>query len=471
MRHAGEIAYRTELNENAIESITETLVSCTIDLFLVIFFGLILFAFDTLIASIGILFGMMNLILVVIAFRLRINSYARLQQDLVKSTGETISGLQAMDAIKSRAAEGTFFSKWAGYFAKNLEAQQEIGKKDIVLATAPLSFQFLASVALLTVGSFRIMQGDLSIGGLMGLQLLLTNFFLPINRFIGFSQVLQNLQVDFARIDDVMEHPIDRVFTSISSPSPAVECKLLGNLEFKNVTFGYSRDKPPLIQNLNFSVAAGRRLAVVGALGSGKSTIAKLAAGLYEPWEGEILYDGKPLCEHPPEVLERSLATVDQQIFLFAGTIQENLTLWNVQVPQEMLLKATNDACIHEEILGRPRGYDNLLTEGGKNLSGGQRQRLEIARALLYHPSLLILDEATSSLGSQMEYEITERILRRGCTLIVIAHRLSTIRNCDEILVLDQGQIVQRGTHEELNHRPGIYQSLAQEEVYAGSSL
>jgi len=466
LRYPYEIASRLSLSETSMESVSETLVGTLIDLILVIFFGVILFAFDVVIASIALFFGCANLILLYFAYRARQNAYAHMQQDQMKALIESISGIQAIDAIKSRAAEPMFFAKWCGYFSKNLESIQEIGKKDIVLSTAPICFQFFATVALLTVGSLRVMEGAISIGALMGLQMLLINFLLPINRFVGLSQVFQNLEVDFARIDDASEHPIDKVYSL--QPAPIDQFKLVGKLEFRNISFGYSRANPPLIRNINFTVLPGRRLAIVGALGSGKSTIAKMILGLYEPWEGEILFDGRPLREYPNELMRRSIAAVDQQIFLFAGSIRDNLTLWNPHVPQEIILNATQDAQIHEEILRRRQGYDDLLIEGGRNLSGGQRQRLEIARSLLYNPSILILDEATSALDSQLEFQITQKILQRGCTLIMIAHRLSTIQDCDEILVLHQGEIAQRGTHEELKKIPGIYQNLIQTEYLLG---
>jgi ABC-type bacteriocin/lantibiotic exporter with double-glycine peptidase domain len=269
------------------------------------------------------------------------------------------------------------------------------------------------------------------------------------------------------RLDDVLENPIDPIAKSAQSEDAAasvtvnrISFRLSGKLELQNLTFGYSRFDPPLIENLSITLQPGQRIALVGGSGSGKSTVAKLITGLYPIWSGEILLDGIERSQIPRSILANSLAMVEQEIFLFAGTIKENLTLWDSTVPDADLFKACQDAAIHELILNLPGGYNSQLSEGGMNLSGGQRQRLEIARALVRNPALLVLDEATSALDAETELIIDRNLRRRGCSCILVAHRLSTIRDCDEIIVLDKGKVVQRGNHEQLRSQEGIYTRL-----------
>jgi ABC-type bacteriocin/lantibiotic exporter with double-glycine peptidase domain len=308
-----------------------------------------------------------------------------------------------------------------------------------------------------------VIDGDLTIGMLVALQVLLLSFLAPIIRFVNFGQTMQNMKVDVARLNDVLRNPVDPLYKERTGVIEG-ESKLQGEIEFRNVTFGYSPLAPPLIENLSFTIKPGRRLALVGPSGCGKSTLAKLASGLYRPWQGEVLYDGKPIEEVSADLLYHSMASVDQDIFLFEGSVRENLTLWNEALTDEMLMRAADDAQIHEDIMLREKGYESPLDEGGRNLSGGQRQRLEIARALVYNPTFLIMDEATSALDSETEREISDRMRRRGCSALMVAHRLSTIRDCDEILVLEEGKVVQRGSHETLREEEGAYRTLIEQE-------
>lgn len=456
-RYPGEIAHRMTLNDSVVEALTGSLLFAAMDFLLIVFYGLAMLTYDVALASIGLLAGALNIGMLLWMYRARMNDYARLKQDLSKSIGEAISGLQNMETIKARGGESDFFSKWAGYYTRNINAQQDIGKKDVLLTSIPPFFQMLVLGLLLGAGSYQVIHTPLTVGMLMALQLLMTHFLLPINRFVGFGQTIQTMDIELERINDVLKHPIDPAYRAKPLQQTA---KLEMFLEFRNVTFGYSPLNPPLVQNLSFSIRPGKRLALVGPTGCGKSTIAKLASGLLHPWSGQILYGGIPVEEIPRDLLCHSMATVDQDLFLFAGTIRENLTLWNHKVPDEMLVTAAQDACIHDEIIAREGGYESLLFEGGKNLSGGQRQRIEIARALLYHPKFLILDEATSALDAKTEQEVLEKIWRRGCAALFIAHRLATIQNADEILVLAEGKIAQQGTHSELKTAEGMYREL-----------
>lgn len=465
-RYSGEIAFRTRLNDTVADVLTNSLITATIQFLLIVFYGALMFFYNYAIAWIAVIFGLINMIVMYRIFKSRSNAYACLQQDLAKSIGESIGALLNIETIKSKGIESDFFSRWAGYYSRNLNSHQEIEKKDITLIVLPIFFQSIALAALLGIGSLRIIDGTLSIGMLMGFQVLQTNFFLPINRFVSMGTLIQNMKRDLLRLDDVMKNEIDPIYKV--QPTQKIK-KLNGSLEFRDVSFQYSSRTQLVIKNLSFLIKPRQRLALVGPTGSGKSSIAKLATGLFRPTSGQILYDGTPLDEIPIEVLRNSIASVDQEIFLFAGTIRENMTFWNNEVPDEALITAARDACIHEEISMRDRGYDSILIEEGRNLSGGQRQRIEIARALLYNPSLLILDEATSALDSKTEKLISDKIVQRGSSALMIAHRLSTIQDCDEIIVLDKGVAIQRGKHRELKAVEGMYKQLVERELLSGS--
>ncbi|MCC5832795.1 MAG: NHLP family bacteriocin export ABC transporter peptidase/permease/ATPase subunit [Chlamydiales bacterium] len=464
-RFPGEIAYRSTLNNKVAKKMTGALATTIIDMIVVIFYGLVMLKYDLLIGIVGFLAAVLNLVIFLWIQRSRIDAYARFQQEQGKWIGNSIGALQQMETIKAIGIESETFARYAGYYTKNLNALQEISKKDAILGTAPILFQALSIAALLTIGSLRVMEGTLSFGMLIALQTLMISFLTPVSRFVNFGQKMQNIKSEIARLNDVLKNKVDPIYEARSSRrAEKSSLKLEGYLEFRKVTFGYSRLAPPLIENLSFTIKPGERLALVGPSGCGKSTIAKLACGLFLPWEGEILYDGKPLEEIPEDLFYHSLGHVDQEIFLFSGTIRENITLWNDIVTEEMVVQAAEASAIHEEIMLRKNGYENILNEGGRNLSGGQRQRLEIARSLLYSPSLLVMDEATSALDSETEKYISDRIRQSGCSVVMIAHRLSTIQDCDEILVLERGKVVQRGSHPKLKNERGLYRQLIESE-------
>ena len=385
-------------------------------------------------------------------------------------TGVGASGLRNVESLRATAGEDAFFTRWSGYQARELTARQRFAELGHVTASLPRLFLLLGAAVVFGLGGLRVISGDLSIGMLMGFYVVAGNFLQPIARFVQFADMFQTLGADLQRIDDATAVPEDpmlerqRNAVSGSVATLGGRLRLAGRLELRNVTFGYRLNHQPLIENFNLTVEPGQRIALIGPSGSGKSTLLKLASGEYTPWSGEILFDGVPIGEVPRQVFTGSTAVVDQHIFLFAGTVRDNLTMWDPTVPEHQLVAAAKDASIHDEIIGRPSGYDAEVEEGGANFSGGQRQRLEIGRALVPNPSVLFLDEATSRLDAVTELSIDDALRRRGCTCLIVAHRLSTIiRDCDQIITLERGREVQRGAHEDLiADEQGLYYQLIQ---------
>ncbi len=466
-RFAGEISNRSQLNDKVADVLSGRLATTIIDTMMIVFYGLIMFLYDEVLTLITIAFAAFNIIALRYLSRSRIDANIRLSQEQGKVAGVTIGGIQTIETVKASGLESDLFTKFAGYYAKNLNAQQELALPSQILSTIPVLLTALTTTSILLIGGLRVMNGSLSIGMLVAYQTLTAEFMTPVNELVNFGSTLQDLEADLNRLDDVLENPIDpeaeREFNSSSNGLESVAIgsfRLEGNVELRSLSFGYSPLDPPLIEDLNLIIQPGQRVALMGGSGSGKSTVAKLVTGLYQPWSGYILLDGKLRQSIPRSVLANSLAMVEQEIFLFAGSIRENLTLWDATIPDEDIIAACKDAAIHDLILNIPGGYDAQLSEAGMNLSGGQRQRLEIARALVRNPRVLVLDEATSALDAETELIIDRNLRRRGCSCVVVAHRLSTIRDCDEIIVLEKGKVVQRGTHESLRVEEGIYRHL-----------
>ena len=463
-RFAGEISSRSQLNDKVADILAGRLATTIIDTVMIVFYALIMFVYDWVLTLVAIAFAVTNFLALRYLSRSRVDANIRLSQESGKVAGVAISGIQTIETVKASGLESDLFAKFAGYYAKSLNAQQELAVPTQMLNTIPVLLTALATTTILVVGGFRVIDGTLSIGMLVAYQTLTGEFLSPVNQLVNFGSTLQELEADLTRLDDVLENPVDpeteRENNTANIAADIHSFRLQGNVELRSLVFGYSPLTEPLIQGLDLRIAPGQRVALVGGSGSGKSTVAKLVTGLYRPWSGEILLDGRPRQSIPRAVLATSLAMVEQEIFLFAGTVRENLTLWDDTVPEADLVNACQDAAIHELILEMPGGYDAQLNEGGMNLSGGQRQRLEIARALVRNPQVLVLDEATSALDAETELIIDRNLRRRGCSCIVVAHRLSTIRDCDEIIVLDRGRVVQRGTHDLLRQQPGIYTRL-----------
>ncbi len=476
-RFGGEIGNRVQLNDSVAKMLSGDLATAFLNLVMIIFYAGVLFVYDAWLTLIGILIAVVNLVALRAVSRKRTDMNKRMMQEQGKLMGTTMSGLQMIETLKASGAESDFFSKWSGYQAKVLNSQQKLGLTTSLLNVVPPLLMALNTATILTVGGFRVMDGHLTMGMLVAFQTLMMSFLKPVNEMVNLGSQLQTVSGDMARLDDVFNYPQDRDFHGPSrqgqksseehAASPAWlhdKHKLSGEIQLVNISFGYSRLEPPLIKNFSLHLKPGQRVALVGGSGSGKSTIARVVSGLYPAWEGQILFDQVPREYIPRRLLTNSLAMVDQDIFLFEGTIRENLTMWDNSIPDKRVIRAGKDAHIHEEIAARPGGYDSKLAEGGGNFSGGQRQRIEIARALAVEPSILLLDEATSALDPNTEKIIDDNLRRRGCTCIIVAHRLSTIRDCDEIIVLDQGKVVQRGAHDRLIKEEGHYRQLIEAE-------
>lgn len=464
-RFAGEISARVPLNDKVADVLSGNLTTTVIDLVLAVIYAAVMFSYNVPLTIVGVSFAIVNITALQIVSRSRVDANMQLAMAHGKVDGVGISGLMSIETIKASGLESDFFSRWAGYYARAINIQNNLGVLNQRLGVLPSTLQSTANTALLLFGGLQVMDGKLSIGDLVAFQSLLSSFLDPVNNLVGFGSTLQDLEGDLSRLDDVLQNPTDQRVepTNITIATP----RLQGTIELRDITFGYSRVSPPIVENFNLLLRPGQRVALVGASGSGKSTVAKLVAGLYEPWSGEVLFDGLPRSAIPHHVLTNSIAMVEQEVFLFGGTIRDNLTLWDSTIPMGDILQAVEDAVIFDTIRMIPGGLDAELLEGGVNLSGGQRQRLEIARALVTNPSILILDEATSALDTESEFQIVQNLRRRQCTCVVVAHRLSTIRDCDEIIVFDRGKVVQRGNHETLISQPGVYRDLLASEETA----
>jgi len=462
LRQTGDISSRVNANDELARLLSGDLAENAINVLTIAFYASLMFSYDRLLCGIGMFIALLNFLALRWVGRHRVDQNMRLQQDQGKLFGTAVGGIQLIESLKASGLENDFFARWAGYQAKVTNAEQQLGVSTEVLHALPPFLSALNSAAILGIGALRVMDGRLSMGELIAFQSLMASFLAPVNGLVNLASTLQQVEGTLSRLDDVLRHQEDPIFSRKSAPKglPEGTVRLNGYVELRNLTFGYSRLSPPLIEDFSLKLKTGSRVALVGGSGSGKSTVAKMVAGLFQPWSGEILFDGMSRNEIPRSVLNNSVAIVDQDIFLFEGTIRENLTMWDATIPEQQLVAAAKDAVIHEEISQRVGGYDGHVDEGGRNFSGGQRQRLELARALAVNPSILILDEGTSALDPVTELLVDRNLRQRSCTCIIIAHRLSTIRDCDEILVLEQGKVVERGTHEQMCRGNGPYAQL-----------
>ncbi|MFN3847805.1 MAG: NHLP family bacteriocin export ABC transporter peptidase/permease/ATPase subunit [Spirosomataceae bacterium] len=465
-RYSGEIGNRVSLNDKVAKLLSGNLANAALNVIVVIFYAFLMFSYDVPLTLIGIFMAGLNVAVLQYVSRARKDGNRRLSNESGKLLGTTTSGISMIETLKASGRENDFFTNWVGYLAKVTNAQQELGWLTIRLNAIPPLLTSLTTTLILGIGALRIMDGVMTLGALVAFTYLMNNFISPVNQLISVGSLLHETESDMGRIDDVMNYELDDQFqnkpnTEVKTePKVTVNNKLIGYFEMKNVTFGYNTTMAPLVENFSLKLKPGSRVALVGGSGSGKSTIAKVASGLYQPWSGEILFDGKPKSEIPRHIITESLAVIDQEVLVFNGTIKENIAFWDSTISDKHIIQSARDAAIHDIIAARKDAYDSGVLEGGSNFSGGQRQRLEIARALATNPSILIMDEATSALDPTAEKIVMDNIKKRGCTCLIVAHRLSTIIDCDEIIVMEYGKIVERGTHQELMNKNGVYAHL-----------
>ena len=463
-RFAGEVASRVNFNESIAGVLSGPAALAILNFLVAIFYLLLLLQYHVTLTLIGIFFSSINIIIFFALRRHLTDMNMKIQQDAGKEYGTTMNGLMMIETIKANGNESDFFAKWAGYRAKVLKAGQDVALWQMTATIIPTLFGGINGALIMTIGGFSIMDGVLTAGMFTAFQSLMGSFQAPVGALLGLGSTLQTTEMQMQRLDDVRKYEIDDLNCRDEKlPEGQPIARLNGELELKDIDFGYSPLEKPLISKFSLHIEPGHWVAVVGASGSGKSTVAKVVTGIYEEWSGEVRFDGVIRRELPRAVIVNSISAVDQDVFQITGTIAQNLSLFDDSVRRTDIIQAAKDACIHEDILQLEKGYDSEVSEGGLNFSGGQRQRLEIARALATNPSLLILDEATSALDPMTEQTVLENIRRRGCSCLIVAHRLSTIRDCDEIIVLQHGQVVERGTHRDMIQHDGAYKRLIEE--------
>ena len=482
-RYSGEIGGRVSLNDKVARLLSGELANALLNVVVVIFFAFLMLSYNALLTCIGLAVATLNILALQFVSRARKDGSRRFLNEGSKLMGTTMSGISMIETLKASGRESDFFTTWSGYLAKVMNAQQELGWLTTRLNIIPPLLMSLNTTIILGVGALSVMDGEMTLGMLVAFMFLMNNFIRPVNQLVNVGSVLQETDGDMNRIDDVLNYETAGEFRAgkegrdkpaasgqaastgekdaiPAAGSPAVAGKLTGHIHLKNISFGYSTAMPALVENFSLQLKPGSRVALVGGSGSGKSTIARLVAGLYEPWQGEILFDGQSRKDIPRPILNASVAVIDQEVLIFKGSIQENIAFWDNKMPEHNIIQSAQDAAIHDIIAARKDAYESEVMERGANFSGGQRQRLEIARALALNPSILIMDEATSALDSASEKTVLDNIKKRGCTCLIVAHRLSTIIDCDEIIVMQFGKIVERGSHAGLLQRNGVYAKL-----------
>ena len=463
-RMAGDILQRMETNASIAGTLVETAAPLLLNTVMAIVYLVLMFRYSPALTLIGLLSVFMNLLIARYMSEKRVNVTRVQMRDAGKLASTTVAGISMAETIKSSGAENGFFRRWSGYQASVNKQEVKYTRMNAAWGILPAMISIAANYMVLFAGVRFAMDGNFTIGMITVFQGFLGAYMEPVDMLIGAGQMILEMRTDMERVEDVMQYPDDPFIVDESISKKEDYTKLSGNVELKNVTFGYSPLGEPVIKDFSMKLDPGSRVAIVGPSGCGKSTLSSLISGLYKPWSGEILFDGKPISEIHRSVFTGSVAVVDQEIILFEDTISANIRMWDESIEDFEVILAARDAQIHDDILRRPDGYQGKLTENGKDLSGGQRQRLEIARVLAQDPSIIILDEATSALDAKTEYDVVKAICDRGITCIVIAHRLSTIRDCDEIIVLEKGEVVERGTHDELYAAGGSYAELVTSE-------
>lgn len=462
-RMAGDIAARKATNAAIAATLVQTLAPTVLQLIMMVLYLVVILRYSIWLTMIGIAGMTINLLVNQYIATKRIHISKVQMRDEAKLVSATVSGIEMIETIKASGAENGFFEKWSGYQASANSQNVKGMKLGITYGVIPQIVLNVVNMGILAAGFYMILQGEFSVGMLLAFQTMLAAFMSPVTKLADAGTKIREMRTDMERMEDVMEYPVDVEYPETTKKDISYD-KLSGKLELRHVTFGYSRLAPPLIEDFSMTVEVGQKVAFVGASGCGKSTLAKLISGLYKPWSGEILFDGKPISEIDRNIFTGSLAVVDQDITLFEDTIANNIKMWDQSIEDYEMILAARDASLHEKILQRDGGYEYQILEGGKDFSGGERQRMEIARVLAQDPTIIVMDEATSALDAKTEYDVVKAIKDRGITCIVIAHRLSTIRDCDEIFVMERGKIVERGSHDQLMQLHGAYEALIMSE-------
>ncbi|MCR5179525.1 MAG: NHLP family bacteriocin export ABC transporter peptidase/permease/ATPase subunit [Lachnospiraceae bacterium] len=462
-RMAGDIQQRKSTNAAIAENLVNTIAPLFLNSVMALFYLAVMIRYSWILTCVGLGTVIINVFLSRVISAKRVNITRVMMRDQGKLASATVSGIEMIETIKSSGSENGYFEKWSGYQASVNTQNVRYARINQYLGMIPEALAEVSDVLVLVLGIWLAMRGEFTTGMILAFQGYMSAFLLPAKELISSGQQIQEMRTNMERVEDVMEYPDEEILSAEFAKAGSYD-KLRGRLSMRGVTFGYSRLAEPLIKDFDLELEPGKRVAFVGTSGCGKSTLAKLITGLYKPWEGEILIDGSPINEIDRNIFTSSVAMVDQDITLFEDTIANNIKMWDNSIEDFEMILAARDAHLHEDIMQREGGYQYRLTEGGKNFSGGQRQRLEIARVLAQEPNMIIMDEATSALDAKTEYEVVNSIRDRGITCVVIAHRLSTIRDCDEIIVLDHGSVVERGTHDELIAKDGLYKQLVSSE-------
>lgn len=461
-RYAGDLTGRVMSNNTVAQLLSGELAVNVVNVLAMVFYAAVMLAYDVQLTLVAVTLAFLNLVVLRLASRGREDANRRLLKEQGRIDGTSVNGIQMIETLKASGREGDFFARWSGIHANALDASQRLGSLTAQSQVVPPLLSLLGVAAILGVGGLRVLDGGLTIGGLVAFQSLAQSFALPTEGLVRFGANLQKIRGDISRLDDVLNYEADeRTLRGIHAREPEAAAPVpRGSVNLDSVTFGYNPKEPPLIEDFTLSIRPGQRVALVGGSGSGKSTVARLICGLLTPWSGSVRIDDQELTNIPPSRLAEIVSHVDQEFTLFEASVRDNVALWDPTVAEHDVTQALRDAAIHDVIASRPRKYESIVEEGGRNFSGGQRQRLEIARALVRNPAILVLDEATAALDPLTELRIDDRLRQRGCTCLIVAHRLSTIRDADEIVVLDRGRIAQRGRHDELIVENGVYRSL-----------
>ncbi|MDX6363893.1 MAG: hypothetical protein QOC85_2903, partial [Streptomyces sp.] len=460
-RSPADLVQRLQSNDAVAETLARDLAAAGVDAVVVVLYAVLLYTYDPQLTAVGIGVALLNVVAMRVVIRLRATRTAKLRADSARLTNTAYTGLQLIETMKATGGEDGYFRKWAGQHATTLEEQQRLGVPSAWLGIVAPTLATLNSALILWIGGLRAVEGGISVGLLVAFQALVTRFTAPITRLNGVAGRIQDFAADVARLKDVENFEADPLYAR--SGTGESTRRLRGHVELENITFGYSPLDKPLLTGFSLTVGPGQQVALVGGSGSGKSTVSRLISGLYAPWEGVIRIDGQRLEDIPRGALAASVSFVDQDVFLFEGSVRDNVALWDPSIPDDAVIAALEDAALYDVIVRRPGGILSRVEQDGRNFSGGQRQRLEIARALVRRPSILVLDEVTSALDAETEQTVIDNLRRRGCACVVIAHRLSTVRDSDEIVVLQHGTIVERGRHDALVAAGGPYAELVRE--------